>query len=151
MSDQPQSDSDVVESPESEMYYPGDRDWFLAHLALWANSGMEFGLTLTIGGSIITGTTISGREYLERMRLAFSSFLDGAEQQTVDGSFQNFSERAYSRRGRSLPSFIHLRDAHHIVSGQNGVMRIPTEGMLWRGRLAAIGGFSLGVISSPAG
>ena len=42
------------------------------------------------------------------------------------------------------PSFIHLRSAKIYAAGQRP---LPTTGMLWRGKISSVDGFTIGVLS----
>jgi hypothetical protein len=42
------------------------------------------------------------------------------------------------------PSYIHLKDARIFAPGQNP---IPSSGLLWRGRISCVEGFSMGSFS----
>jgi hypothetical protein len=47
---------------------PHDYDWFLFQLVEWANQfDIEQGITLAVGGAMISGQLISGRRYFEEV------------------------------------------------------------------------------------
>lgn len=131
-----------------------DKDWFLQSVIKLVNAGMEIGVTLTLPGSIVSGTLISGHSYFveisELLRSTSSpknekkNFLLGV----ADLWEKNASiyEDDASEQMNTTIGYIHLRDAYfYSPSGD----RLPTGkvGTLWRGRLAAVSGFCVGVIS----
>ena len=123
-------------------------DWYLLHLVSLANeNGLEFGLTLTVGGSIVSGTLISGKKYFETFASDLSSAWPGDEdaKEIIRSSFAGWSA-IYNRKkedddDRPPPQYIHLSNARvHTPQGS-----LPTNtGVLWRGKINAVSGFSLG-------
>jgi hypothetical protein len=137
-----------------------ESDWFLRVLVRSVNSiggkggSFGFGITLSIGGSLVSGDLISGREYFETFA---ADFANGAERSgfpelgaTLKKSFSQFGEMYKPEpdddgeaRSRG-PGYIHLKNArvHH------GERRIPWErGVLFRARLSAVDGFILGSLT----
>lgn len=102
----------------------------------------ETGITLQIGGLLVTGNIISARQYflehpLTDKILEVKEVLDKtdplAEQPDKDG-----------------PHFVHLSGARYFIPGQPP---IPTqgEGVYWRGRLSEVAGFSFGILAVDDG
>ncbi len=125
-------------------------DWFLAELVRWSNQhGIEIGVTLSIGGAVVTGIMIGGAEYFETFSAAFQSGLpDDSDRASFGDVFSALAQRVYGPveepapgATHPLPSFIHLRAARFVR--ENGQFA-PTEGALWRGKIRAVDGFSLG-------
>jgi hypothetical protein len=125
-------------------------DWFLAHLVGWANKyNIEQGITLTVGGATISGKLISGRKYFEEIAAATAAGssnseevkLSIAESHKLWSAIYDKPEGAPDDYEPPPPGYIHLRDALWISF--DGKF-LPSNGVLWRGKLSAIDGFCLG-------
>ncbi len=122
-------------------------DWFLQKLVSMANdSGLEFGVTLTVGSGMVTGTLISAEKYFAAFGELFAGGMpgDGSE---VEASFRKLGERGQEddqEAARLPPQFIHLKDAKIITASGSVPSR---QGVLWRGTIASINGFNLGSLA----
>nr|WP_288356451.1 gas vesicle accessory protein GvpU [uncultured Pseudomonas sp.] len=130
-----------------------DKDWFLSMLVKIANNGPgEFGVTLNVGGSIISGMLISGRKYFDEFAKQFATPFRGenedSESPSIEATLKQFGQ-IYDKteneetddKENNPVSYIHLRDAN--IFFRDGT--IPTnQGVLWRGKLSSVDGFSLG-------
>jgi hypothetical protein len=139
--------------------YSDDKDWFLQSIIGLADLGLEIGITLTLSGSIMSGTLISGRTYFKeiakKVKGADGGVTLGGENILED--IANFWEGYSSLYDRPADAgedyvkppagYIHLRSAFSFSPSGD---RLPSngEGPLWRGRLASVSGFSLGSLSS---
>ena len=124
-------------------------DWYLQELVGFANtSGLEMGLTLNVGGSVVSGKLISGRKYFETFAEQFASAWPGDEESRANiyKSLAAHAEIYDSTETEDLPppQYVHLADARvHSPTGS-----LPTNsGVLWRGKVNAVSGFSLGSLS----
>lgn len=133
----------------------GEQDWFLRSiLENVIGLGVDMGVTFTVGGSIVSGMLISGRKYFELLGdgLAASS-KSGDDIQAILGETWRQNTAIYDKPEdagddwRAPPlGYVHLREARYYVPGQDP---IPTNaGLLWRGKLSSIDGFSLGNFST---
>lgn len=153
--DNPQPET--TESP-SLFDQPEGSDWFLVFLISYAdNYGIEQGIALTVGGSLITGTLISGRTYfeeiakaLERGKCQSKNGDDSADLlKTMAESYGQFSqfypklELTEEHPVRQM-RYVHLRNAR-VVSPTGHIS--PSDSVLWRGKLANVDGFMLGEIT----
>jgi hypothetical protein len=130
------------------------KDWFLqSAVETLANNGVEFSITLTVGGLIVSGTLISGRTYFTELAefvRKSSKSEDDLQGQMAEGwgafaKLYDPPEGAGEDWTAPTASFIHLRDAVFFTPGQP---RLPTNGgMLWRAKITAVDGFSLVSIS----
>ena len=125
-------------------------DWYLQELVGLANtSGLEMGLTLNVGGSVVSGTLISGRKYFETFAQQFASAWPGDEEtkENIRKSLATHAKIYDSPETEDLPppQYVHLTNAKvHSPTGS-----LPTNsGVLWRGKVNAVSGFSLGSLSS---
>jgi hypothetical protein len=126
-------------------------DWYLQNLvALVNDTPIEFGITLFVGGVTISGQLVSGKKYFETFAKEFSDAYPGSAE-TQENLRQAFASHAaiYDRKdGDEVappPHFIHLINCRCFSPG--GVLP-SNRGVLWRGKINAVSGFSLGTLSS---
>lgn len=127
------------------------KDWFLETFINIVNGskGMEIGMTLTVGGNIVSGLLVSGEVYFE---LVAQTMSDNFSEENGRGSiYEAFAAHGHLYREKEMeiakntegysPTYFHLIDAHHIFPGA----QIPTEeGVVWRGKISDVSGFSIG-------
>lgn len=122
-------------------------DFYLQSLVNMANDhGTEIGITLVLGGTVLTGTLISGPTYFKAFSEAFAAAWPGDAQAKEDIRESLALPSTMYGQGKTEAvgaSFIHLKGA--TVRTPNGYL--PESGMLWRGRLTEVSGFMLGSIS----
>lgn len=98
------------------------------------------GITLLIGGSIVTGTLISGKSYIDGV----ASELNEAGEYVVAKYYREFGEEVYEDSSpedeQVIPEMIHLKDAQIL----NGAM-VRNIGW-WRGKISSIDGHSIGIL-----
>lgn len=101
----------------------------------------QMSVTLSIPGGIITGLMIS---YGEWLRLVDERILRDSPNAT--GMLDMWIEQEAETRddeSHTLPNFVHLTGAGYVE--WSGMSPNPdTDGLLWRGRLSEISGWSLG-------
>ena len=131
-------------------------DWFLQSLVSIVNDETgDIPITLSVSGLLVSGEMIGGKTYFEEFARQFKDgFRDISRETaaTIEESFKRLGDlynpiqQESQRNGsRPKPHIVHLRDAQIYHSGDN-----PTpfeKRVLWRGRLEAIDGFSLGRLS----
>lgn len=140
--------SDTGLAPEA----PGHiHDWALVQLVEFANAGFEQFVTLTVGGSHINGKLITGRRFYERLIESLESAADGI-QIHPESNFAAVLDIYRENRdiypspddepdALPVPYYIHLEDARwHTTDGRV----LPGNGMIWRGKISAVDGFSIG-------
>ncbi|BBL58512.1 gas vesicle accessory protein GvpU [Methylomonas koyamae] len=128
-------------------------DWFLQNLVGFANLwGIEVGITLQVSGMLVSGTLISGDKYFEEFAAQFSGGFKNSPELSepfhkLISSYKKVYDVAPEEESDCPPSnFVHLRNAQFYHPGQNP---LPTsQGVLWRGRVAEVGGFILGSFSN---
>lgn len=151
---------DISEDTENEdgvrsVIIADAKDWFLqSTIESVIAAGVEIGVTLTVGGSIVSGTLISGKTYFKELGevLAGASQEEGDMQSVLGSSWAKYS--AIYEKPEDAPDdwrpgpvgFIHLRNARYYAPGQGA---LPTnQGVLWRGKLSAVDAFSIGSFST---
>lgn len=143
-------------------------------LSTWATPGSDDGLgkgvTLFVGGVIVTGQVISESAFYdalvdqmaetaqrdaperneeaswEKLREVLKSSLP-EEPELPDESELELTDEQELALLDSLPRYIHLKDARTLHG--NGQL-IPTEGALWRCKLSSVDGWHLGVLNTSA-
>lgn len=132
----------------------GSKDWFLqSTIETVIAHGVEIGVTLAVGGAVVSGTLISGRKYFEELGDALSSAseTEGDMQSILGESWKQFTgiydkpEDAPDDWQGPRANFIHLRGARYFAPGQRPIP--TTQGFLWRGKLSAVDAFSIGNLS----
>lgn len=131
-----------------------DRDGMLGVLVSMVNgSGLEISITLAVPGGPIQGTLIGHDRWLELLdeRVAaanadlaglFNAFRDpGGDADAEDSEKTQDDENAEGDPPE--PRHIHMQDARYVY--ENGFTPgFDHPGLLWRGRLAEVAGWSLG-------
>ncbi len=132
---------------------PGEHvDWFLAELVRRANDGgLSVDVTLCVGGTLVSGSLIGGRDY-------FEGFAEHVAAASMDPETAGRA-RAFFRRPAAMYrsdergvrdvaadpeplAYIHLENARFFTS--TGVPIPGNHGVYWRGKLSAVDGFVLG-------
>jgi hypothetical protein len=128
-------------------------DWFLQHLVSISNdAGLQIGLTVQVGGLLVSGQLVSGEQYFEGIAADFEHGLAAYPQlaQAMKKSFASFGviyksesqpEGSQSVEARA-PNYIHLTDARFFSTAGDPIPQ--NKGVWWRGRISAIGGFTIG-------
>jgi len=119
--------------------------------------GIERGITLLIGGTLVTGTLISASRYFEMTAIDYER-KDGEPENNI---FANTIRDRAKRIQKTFelqsevepaddevdvgPSYIHLKNAHYVTGGNI----IPANGsVLWRGKISSVDGFHIGRLST---
>ncbi|WP_139271784.1 gas vesicle accessory protein GvpU [Pseudomonas sp. NFACC04-2] len=107
--------------------------------------GIEASISLTIGGSLVTGILISVNTYFDQVIAGFAGAAEGGVNSGVDTMTQLLTARR-PPGGSSVPSqYLHLKDAK-VYNGGN--VPIPGDGTLWRGKISSVDGFFFGIVRS---
>jgi hypothetical protein len=146
----------------SFVFDPRNGDWFLQDLVELVNKSNEpgnIGLTLNLGGLLVSGILVSGKEYFEGVANQFkkSSLSEGSDEKTAKANFEFFSKYTviYQNPEGSVleklsfsPNYIHLRDARFFFPS---TLPIPsTSGVWWRGRISQVEGVVFGRIGGKS-
>ncbi len=138
-------------------------DWALADWVVFANKyGMEIGVTLQVGGLLVSGITTSGADFLENLgeSLSEATTRAGEKFQVLSETFRNmYKEQAQKlypkitseeldssekKQYNSEPAFIHLKNVTIWTNSQCS----PTQVKYWRGKLGNVDGWFLGTMAS---
>lgn len=137
-----------IESDKPE----SNSDWLLQHVVDLTNTGIPVPVTLTTAAGLVTGVTIHGAEYLDLFKLELTKNWASDMQDTYSEVVEQWKADAYPQPSsiehdgpERFASFIHLKDARLVNAGTV----VPgNSGMLWRGRLSSVIGFTIGVLTA---
>lgn len=106
---------------------------------------LNIGITLNIGGSVITGTIIAFDEYFDILGAQLKDALERMGGKPIEGTLFSSKDDTDENEADNdfiATRFIHLKGAHIMDAAGN---RLPSgDGVLWRGRLSEVIGFTLG-------
>lgn len=127
-------------------------DAFLQFLVNLVNNGSQIesiGVTLQMGGMMVSGSIVSGADYFDRFAASFTNSLSTIDAETRASVHASLAELGDVFRvpqpADPLPNYIHLADALFFAADGSPVAGQPT---LWRGRTSAVDGFILGRMQS---
>ena len=130
-------------------------DWHLQMLVEDANDfGVEVPITLFVAGAVVTGVLTSGKTYFDAFADRFAAGWpeEGRDEirasMATPGAVYPRLEPGDKSPRKQPAQYIHLRDAQLVTP--NGNLPAGGDGMLWRGRLAQVGGYSLGRLNGGA-
>ena len=141
------SESIEREEPTSKAPEP-PHDWFLEILVKLAHEGISFGVTLQVGGLLVSGTLASGGDYFDGVAAETSASLSPDAAGSLKELFANCRDVATHQPSERTPPtyrFVHLRDAKFYNT--NGSPIPANRGVWWRGRLCEVGGFVVGTLA----
>jgi hypothetical protein len=107
------------------------------------------GITLTVGGTLITGRMVGRGAWVKDLREHFGdnvAFMDGFADGWREQDEQWAAEDDEDQAEPPYSTFIHLVDARVVTSA--GFMPNGGRGAFWRGRLSEVQGWSLGTMES---
>jgi hypothetical protein len=132
-----------------EVYTATPVDPFLLRLVDMVNlSTMEIGLTVTVGGAVISGFLVGYEQYYEGLKQEMIA--DGAppESPFITQLFSPYqpvkAEEASDGDDPPFPQHLHLKDAHLIFA--NSPPLPMNRGVWWRIRLAQVDSFIMCVL-----
>ncbi|WP_323920134.1 MULTISPECIES: gas vesicle accessory protein GvpU [Aeromonas] len=134
--------------PPVQLVQSNDIDWHLANLVALTNRipGVSIGITLTIGGTLVSGLLISGKEYFDSLALELSKDSENTLSMAIAEEMKNISNSIYDsnlERGHVSTVYIHLKKARHYTGDKS----IPNDGAYWRGKLCDVSGFTFGSLN----
>jgi len=131
-----------------------DADAFLQFLVNLVNNGSQIesiGVTLQMGGMLVSGSIVSGAEYFDSFAASFTASLSTVDETTRKAVHVSLAELGDVFRvpqpADPLPNYIHLADALFFAADGTPIAGQPT---LWRGRTSAVDGFILGRMQAAA-
>ncbi|MEY1592705.1 gas vesicle accessory protein GvpU [Burkholderia sp. Bmkn7] len=151
MSEQTTAPHDGGPSTPLHVVTSAENDWFLQSLVSMVNSSdLEIGITLFVGGFLVSGQLIGGKHYFEGFGATFAgSFNDANGAAGLKESFANWGkvyleEDGSYKKGVDQPYYIHLKNARTFHPSGSPIP--GNGGVWWRGRLREVSGFNLGTL-----
>lgn len=144
----------MIDTPEpKEISEPSD--WVLGFMVEVLNKtdGSNLAITLTVSGTLITGLMIGVREYFHLLAIHWEEAMGTEPAATVAKFYREVGDRAQAQARandekeeaawdiRQRPHYIHLKEAQ-VATAQGFIPSAP--GMLWRGKLSRVEGYSWG-------
>lgn len=125
-----------------------DRDFMVQNLVVTAELGVNFPVTLYTAAGLISGTVISGKQFLDELEKQLTGQGTTSHSAEVARAWINNYREVYSEtRGEDdpQPNLIHLSNAQLFVGG----VATPTNGGVpWRGKIESVIGFHFGTLQS---
>jgi hypothetical protein len=132
-------------------------DWLLAAVVDLVNKlPITIGVTLNVGGLVISGQMIGVEDYFEELAKLMAT---PKVNETLNQGLQQLFEQLSSARTllnekkkgdveevQKQPTFIHLKDVKMLLSNRQAIP--DNSGSLWRGRLSQVDGFVFGTLSN---
>jgi hypothetical protein len=137
---------------EGEAHFAPDQDRLLEHFVGSAEMGMRITITLLIGGSLTAGVMISQAEYRRLIGLDLAEGIRAAghpesadeiaARSADDAELEEASRNTHGGdEGEGRHFFIHLESPQFNIGGRWEPLHIR----VWRGRIASVQGFYLGI------
>jgi len=124
-------------------------DWLFQQFvhAVATDVNAELPVILAIGGAVVSGRLIGPRRYFQEFGAEIAKNLNASEEQrqALQRGYMDLAEKNDESLRRRVAEdssplqFFYLRDARFI----GGVALSSAEGLLWRGRVASIDGWSV--------
>lgn len=148
-------ENEAKDQPSAADWVDGiERDWLLQHLVTHANQYPDYekSITLWVGGGMVTGILVSGSRYFDEYIAEFTSNMSPAGAESTRSVLREIGKSYYEKDPEPIANhtaFIHLIDAK-LWTPSGAVPAIQNSGVIWRGRLSQVTGFSLGQIVAGA-
>ena len=124
-------------------------DWLVQWFANFVNNAeadISIPMTFTVGGSLISGYLISETTYFNQLASDFSGALPEAAKESGRDLIKILQPKQSAHEDdNAAEQFVHLRDAKVFTDASKP---ITAQGVLWRGKISSVEGFSLGSITS---
>jgi hypothetical protein len=117
-------------------------------------TGIGAGITLCVNGSVITGNLIKSRVYYDKMiemydfdkdQLTAKNAEELAKWNDYYAQYVSFINELKNQENQQNLKYIYLEH----VTFRNVNSNTPTQAIVWRGKLSAVDGFSIGISSNP--
>ncbi|MFH0782616.1 MAG: gas vesicle accessory protein GvpU [Pseudomonadota bacterium] len=129
------------------------KDWFLQFLVNMANKNkLELGITLNVGGLLISGTLAGVKQYFTDFGADFAASLkEGKGSEEIKATFKKIGDEcacvSHSEQTES-PSYIHLKNVRFFTAQETEI--VENRSSWWRGRISEVQGFVPGNLGKPA-
>ncbi len=129
------------------------KDWFLQFLVSMANKNkLELGITLNVGGLLISGTLAGVKQYFTDFGADFAASLKESKgSEEIKATFKKIGDEcacvSHSEQ-TDFPSYIHLKNARFYTAQGNEILE--NRSLWWRGRISEVQGFIPANLDKPA-
>lgn len=145
-----------MQEDEKSIFSTGNapsKDWFLQLLVNLANKNrFELDITLTVGGTLISGTLAGVRQFFNDLGAYFASpFESTMNSEELERTFKTIGDQCACvtpSEQTETPSYIHLKNARFFDT--SGRLMSGASGVWWRGRLSEVQGFSPGLTAEQS-
>ena len=140
--------SDDNDQVDAELDHEEDREWLLSLFVRIANAGKgSFGMTLWVGGAVVSGTLIGAAEFYDGIA---EDFDQAVKEGSIGDAFRNvsasvrddFSKEEDPVETMPPPAFIHFKNARTYSPGGRPIPE--NRGVWWRGRLDSVDAWCFG-------
>lgn len=108
-----------------------------------ADAGLGVSLTLTLPGGVVTGMLVGRTQWLGLFREALTA--TGETGAAIGSQIEQAWLKRMDDEDTTLPyGFVHLQGAKFLLGSSQHSLVPHNEGLLWRGRLSEVSGWSLG-------
>jgi hypothetical protein len=152
MTDEPQTDEPTEDQIDD--YHRRRRalqpDSMLAIFVMMANErddGLGQPVTLTVGGSLISGLIVGRVKWIEELLDHYGEPVQGLRA-FRDHWAESAEEMASDKPMAPFDTMIHLKDARWFLDSTGTAL--PREGSFWRCRLSEVQGWTLGTLENSA-
>lgn len=126
-------------------------DWLLQWIVDFVvRTDIDIGVTLTVGGNLITGRLISHKKYFEILSNDFSKAFESVGEQsakTIKDQIVSFGPSEHAGEEEPAPQYLHLKDSHIYTNAEGPIY---SSGALWRGKIGSVDGFTFGQITQAS-
>lgn len=123
-------------------------DWMIQWMVEFSNkTGFEFGVSLTVGGNLVSGRLIPHKKYFELLAAELSGGFESISSnvaEEIKNTIASFSP-VEAEGEEPPPQYIHLANARIFADSKGPIYM---AGNLWRGKVRAVDGFSFGRLDS---
>ena len=125
---------------------PAEVDMFLQALVRIIDKGnASLGITLSVGGLLISGTLTSPTDYFQRVA---DELEEGAGENSLTNVLRRLPQDEAEEEGQPPPRILHLKDARVFHPGGTPIPHNRSTN--WRIRLEAVDGFTIGTLGTTS-
>ena len=123
-------------------------DWLLQYFVQFVNdSPIVLPVTLSVGGNLVSGQLISDSAYFDQLTEDFSQSMTGEIKESAKSFIQALKPKptiSDDETDQVACQFIHIKNAQVFTDAGKPIV---ADGTLWRGKIAAVDGFSFGSLA----
>jgi hypothetical protein len=137
---------DLADSVFDKTQWQGrSTDWLLQWVVDFVSrTDLEIGITLTIGGNLVSGRLISHKKYFEVLSEDLSKAFEAVgsdSAKAIKDLFTSFVPTEHAGEEEPSPQYLHLRESRVFTSSGGPISSV---GALWRGKISSVDGIIFG-------